>query len=81
MGPGNHTEHARFRKALLTFYLVGGAGGSTTASVSIDHLPSSRVRRYPSDTTDAERQVIARQGTRVRPGNLPGIALFIRHKP
>jgi putative transposase len=27
--------------------------------VSDDHLPSGRVRRYPSDTTDAEWQVIA----------------------
>jgi transposase len=43
----------------MTFYLVGGAGASSTPTMSTDHLPSLRARRYPSDTTDAERQVIA----------------------
>jgi putative transposase len=43
----------------MTFYLVGGAGASPTPTLSTDHLPSLRARRYPSDTTDAEWQVIA----------------------
>jgi transposase len=43
----------------MTFYLVAGCGASTTHAVFDDHLPSGRVRRYPSDTTDAEWQVIA----------------------
>lgn len=43
----------------MTFYLVAGCGASTTPTVSDDHLPSRRIRRYPSDTTDAEWQVIA----------------------
>lgn len=43
----------------MTFYLVGGAGASPTPTLSTEHLPSNRVRRYPSDTTDAEWQVIA----------------------
>lgn len=43
----------------MTFYLVAGSGASTTPAVSDDHLPSARVRRYPSDTTDVEWQVIS----------------------
>ncbi|ROP31364.1 IS5 family transposase [Couchioplanes caeruleus] len=43
----------------MTFYLVGGAGASTASVVSADHLPSNRARLYPSDTSDAEWQVIA----------------------
>jgi transposase len=43
----------------MTFYLVAGCGASTTPTVPDDHLPSRRVRRYPSDTTDGEWQVIA----------------------
>jgi transposase len=43
----------------MTFYLVAGSGASTTPTVSDDHLPSKRIRRYPSDTTDAEWQLIA----------------------
>jgi hypothetical protein len=38
----------------MTFYLVGGAGASPTPNVSIEHLPSRRTRRYPSDTTDVK---------------------------
>lgn len=43
----------------MTFYLVAGSGASTTPTVPDEHLPSKRIRRYPSDTTDAEWQVIA----------------------
>ena len=43
----------------MTFYLVGGAGASPDPSVSAGHLLSGRTRRYPSDTSDAEWQVIA----------------------
>jgi transposase len=43
----------------MTFYLVAGAGASTTPAMSPSHLPSGRARRYPSDTTDAEWAVIA----------------------
>ena len=42
----------------MTFYLVAGCGAPTTPAVSDDHLPSKRARRYPSDTTDAEWQLI-----------------------
>lgn len=34
-------------------------GASTTPTVSDDHLSSRGIRRYPSDTTDTEWQVIA----------------------
>jgi transposase len=43
----------------MTFYLVGGAGASPTPTLCPEHLPSLRTRRYPSDTTDAEWQLIA----------------------
>ena len=43
----------------MTFYLVGGAGASPTPTMPTDHLPTLRARRYPSDTTDAEWQLIA----------------------
>jgi transposase len=43
----------------MTFYLVGGAGASPTPTMSTEHLPTLRTRRYPSDTTDAEWQLIA----------------------
>ena len=56
----------------MTFYLVAGSGASTTATVSDDHLPSKRVRRYPSDTTDAEWQVIAPLIPAGRPGRRGG---------
>jgi hypothetical protein len=65
----------------MTFYLVGGAGASTTASVSVDHLPGSRVRRYPSDTTDAEWQGHRAAEHPVAAWKFPGIALFIRRNP
>ncbi|MFI5497268.1 IS5 family transposase [Actinoplanes sp. NPDC051859] len=43
----------------MTFYLVAGSSASTTPAMPDEHLPSRRFRRYPSDTTDAEWQVIA----------------------
>jgi putative transposase len=44
----------------MTLYLVAGVGASTAAPVdACGHLPSCRVRRYPSDTTDAEWAILA----------------------
>ncbi len=43
----------------MTFYLLAGNSASTGAAESVVHLPSARIRRYPSDTTDAEWQVLA----------------------
>src|SRR4051794_41923467 len=47
----------------MTLYLVAGVGASTdtaaATAVAHGHLPSRRVRRYPSDTTDAEWAVLA----------------------
>jgi transposase len=56
----------------MTFYLVAGSGASTIPAVSDDHLPSKRVRRYPSDTTDAEWQLIAPMIPIGRPGRRGG---------
>jgi transposase len=52
----------------MTFYLLAGSGASTTPTVSDDHLPSTRPRRYPSDTTDAEWEIIAPLIPAGRPG-------------
>lgn len=46
----------------MTLYLVAGAGASSDAPGAVarrGHLPTSRPRRYPSDTTDAEWKVLA----------------------
>jgi putative transposase len=43
----------------MSFYLVAGHGASTDLAMSGVHLPAGRIRRYPSDTTDAEWQVLA----------------------
>jgi putative transposase len=40
-------------------YLVAGNGASTDPTLAAAHLPTSRPRRYPSDTTDAEWQIMA----------------------
>ena len=56
----------------MTFYLVAGCGASTTPADFDDHLSSRRVRRYPSDTTDAEWQVIAPLVPTGRPGRRGG---------
>jgi putative transposase len=56
----------------MSFYLVTGQGGRTDAAA---HLPTARVRRYPSDTTDAEWQIMAGYlptgGRRGRPVTYP----------
>jgi len=44
----------------MSLYLVAGVGASTDAATPHDHLPSARIRRYPSDMTDAEWAVLAR---------------------
>jgi transposase len=43
----------------MSLYLVTGTSVSTGAVTATDHLPTDRPRRYPSDTTDAEWQLIA----------------------
>lgn len=43
----------------MSVYLVAGAAASTTAATLADHLPTARARHYPSDTSDAEWQVLA----------------------
>jgi putative transposase len=43
----------------LSFYLVCGQGAPTEPVAARQHLPTNRPRRYPSDTTDAEWEIIA----------------------
>jgi len=43
----------------MSLYLVAGQGASTDPVPVAEHLPTSRPRRYPSDTTDAEWQIMA----------------------
>jgi putative transposase len=43
----------------MSLYLVAGQGTSTDPGDTRQHLPTSRPRRYPSDTTDAEWAVLA----------------------
>jgi putative transposase len=42
----------------LSFYLVTGQGAPPEPAAG-EHLPTTRLRRYPSDTTDAEWEIIA----------------------
>jgi transposase len=44
----------------LSFYLIAGQGAATDPAVAGEHLPTRRPRCYPSDTSDAEWQLIAR---------------------
>jgi transposase len=44
----------------VSFYLVAGQGASTGPAASGEHLPTMRPRRYPSDTSDVEWQIMAR---------------------
>ncbi|WP_211353772.1 IS5 family transposase [Couchioplanes caeruleus] len=43
----------------LSVYLVTGTAAPSTPATLADHLPTSRPRHYPSDTSDAEWQVLA----------------------
>ncbi len=43
----------------MSLYLVGGQGAATEPAATIAHLPTARPRRYPSDTTDVEWQIMA----------------------
>jgi putative transposase len=43
----------------MSLYLVAGQAASIDAADLAAHLPTRRPRRYPSDTTDAEWQLIA----------------------
>jgi transposase len=56
----------------MTVYLVSGVGASTDPGASHDHLPSVRTRRYPSDMTDAEWQILAPLVPVGRPGRRGG---------
>jgi transposase len=56
----------------MSFYLVAGAGTPTDPAPAHQHLPTTRPRRYPSDTTDTEWQILAQYipagGTTTRGG-------------
>jgi putative transposase len=43
----------------LSFYLVAGQGASTDSVPAGEHLPTQRPRCYPSDTSDAEWEIMA----------------------
>src|SRR2546429_9623437 len=43
----------------MSLYLLAGHGAATVAASIGEHLPTGRRRRYPSDTTDAEWQIMA----------------------
>jgi transposase len=43
----------------MSLYLVAGHGAATVAASIDEHLPTGRPRRYPSDTSDAEWQILA----------------------
>jgi transposase len=43
----------------MSLYLVAGHGAATIAANVGAHLPTARPRRYPSDTSDAEWQILA----------------------
>jgi transposase len=44
----------------MSFYLVAGAGAPSDPVPAHSHLPTRRPRRYPSDTTDVEWEIMAR---------------------
>jgi transposase len=44
----------------MSFYLVCGQASTTPPPSTAAHLPTRRPRRYPSDTSDAEWQVMSR---------------------
>jgi transposase len=44
----------------MSLYLVAGNGAPADPAPTAQHLPTSRPRRYPSDTTDTEWQIISR---------------------
>lgn len=44
----------------MSFYLVAGAGAPTAPVPAHLHLPTQRPRRYPSDTTDVEWEIMGR---------------------
>jgi putative transposase len=43
----------------MSLYLVAGHGAATVVASTGEHLPTARARRYPSDTSDAEWQILA----------------------
>lgn len=43
----------------MTFYLVAGQGAAAPPAHAEAHLPTSRARRYPSDTGDVEWQIMS----------------------
>ena len=54
----------------MSLYLVAGHGAATVAASTGEHLPTARPRRYPSDASDAEWQLIA--GYIPAGGSVPG---------
>src|SRR5437588_489343 len=44
---------------ILSSYLVAGTGTPSPPATLIDHLPTTRPRHYPSDTSDAEWAILA----------------------
>jgi len=42
----------------MSFHLVAGQGGDSDAAGVEAHLPTARPRRYPSDTSDTEWQIM-----------------------
>jgi transposase len=44
---------------IVSFYLVCGQAAAAPPTSGSEHLPTTRPRRYPSDTTDTEWQLIA----------------------
>jgi hypothetical protein len=43
----------------MSLYLVAGQNAATDPADSLTHLPTRRPRRYPSDTSDAEWEILA----------------------
>jgi len=42
----------------MSLYLVAGHGAAAVTASAGEHLPTARPRRYPSDTSDIEWQIL-----------------------
>lgn len=56
----------------MSMYLVAGVGAPTYPAAADGHLPSARIRRYPSDTTGKEWELLAPLVPCGRPGQRGG---------
>src|SRR2546430_3673855 len=56
---GDQTSARTPEGPTMSLYLLAGHGAATVAASIGEHLPTGRRRRYPSDTTDAEWQIMA----------------------